>query len=227
MRRSSADLCNFTPLVEGRRDVMQAMLREFLVEPPEIESVTRTVGWLGIDFFVTFDDRGVAFNFSDADAEVGDEFIEGCELGGGRPVAIEITDEANTQRDIIEVVAGDVSAVDLAGPAVANFDFSIARGVAITNDKVVGEAVLHLADVTVVDIKDAGISLPGSAVVHDDIFPAFAFHDGLVDCFSGAGREVAPAFEEAVEERPARRFVPLMFLQAGFFDQDRRIERRA
>ena len=38
---------------------------------------------------------------------------------------IEVTDEADTEGDIIEVVAVDMAALDLATPAVADLDFAV------------------------------------------------------------------------------------------------------
>ena len=146
------------------------------MEPAERESVAWTVGRLGVDFLVAFDDRRFPFNFPDSDAEVGDELVEGAELGVGRLVPVEIANETDAQGNVVEVVAGNVSAVDLAGPAVADFDFPIACGIAVADDKVVGEAILHLADIPVVNIKDSSVSLSGSAVVNNNIFPAATFH---------------------------------------------------
>lgn len=57
-------------------------------------------------------------------------------LGGG--VAIEIAYETNTQSDVVQVIARNMTAIDLPGPAVADFDLSIPRGISIADDEVVG-----------------------------------------------------------------------------------------
>ena len=65
-----------------------------------------------------------------------------------------------------------MAAVDLAPPAIAHFDLAVARGSAIADDEMIGEPVLHPANIPVVIIENAGVTLPSATVVHDDKSPA-------------------------------------------------------
>jgi len=174
---------------------------------------------------MALDDGWLALDFSDATAEIGDEFVDGRELGFGRLVAIEVTDKADSESDIVEVIAGDVATVDLPGPAIADFDFAIARGISITDDEVISEAVLHFPHSPVIDIKDPGIPLPGPAVVNNYVFPTAALDPRLIDGLADCRSEIAPAFEEAGECWTGRGFEALVLLESGFLDDNRRIER--
>ena len=68
----------------------------------------------------------------------------------------------------------NVASVDLTPPAVANFNFAVTGGGAVADDEMVGEPVAHPANIMVIVVEDAGVALPGSAVVHDDKSPAVA-----------------------------------------------------
>ena len=70
----------------------------------------------------------------------------------------------------------NMAAVDLATPAIADFDFAISRRSTVANDEMIGEAVLHPTNMLVVIIKDSRITLPRAAIVHDDKLPPASFH---------------------------------------------------
>ena len=103
-------------------------------------------------------------------------------FGGGVP--IEIAYETNAQSDVVQVIARNMTAIDLPSPAVADFDLSIPRGISIADDEVVGEAVLHFAHASVIHIENTGVSLAGTAVVNDDVFPATTLDLCVVDGFT-------------------------------------------
>jgi len=173
---------------------------------------------------VAFDNRLFAFDFADAPAEVGDEFVDGGKLGFCWLIAIEVPNEADPKGDIVEVIAGNVPAVDLAGPAVANLDFAIARRVPVANDEVICEPVLHFANSPVIHVKDPGVPLPGSAVVNDDVFPPTALDPGLIDGLPDGRGEVSPALEKPGELRASWGFKSLVFIKPGFLDDNRRVK---
>ena len=79
--------------------------------------------------------------FYGALAQVPDEFVQGLELLGGGLFLVEITNKADAQGDIVQVVAVDMAPVDLFFPAVAHLDLTIARGGAVADDKVVSQPV--------------------------------------------------------------------------------------
>lgn len=163
---------------------------------------------------MSFDNRGASFDLTDALAKVAYKFIECVHLRFCGFVAVQVTDEADSKGDIVEVIARDVSAIDLAGPAVPDLDLPIARGFAVANDKVVGEAILHFSNTSMVIVKDASVSLSGAAVVNDDVFPATAFYLGFIDCTANRWSQVAPTLEGPEIESLFWRFVAGVILQA-------------
>lgn len=107
----------------------------------------------------------------------------------------------------------DVAAVDLAPPALANFDFAVTGGGAVADDEVVSEAVAHPANIVVIVVEDAGVALPGAAVVHDDKPPAVAQHRGAVDLAADRIGEVFVAFPEKMKgKRKTARLLVARFL---------------
>ena len=63
------------------------------------------------------DDDVAAAHLAAAAAQVVDELLERGELGLRGQVAVEIADKADAERDVVQVIAVDVAAVDLARPA--------------------------------------------------------------------------------------------------------------
>ena len=103
-------------------------------------------------------------------------------LGGS--ISIEIAYETNAESDVIQVIARNMTAIDLPSPAVTDFDLSIPRGISIADDEVVGEAILHFAYPPVINIENSSVPLAGAAVVNDDVFPATALDLCVVDGFT-------------------------------------------
>ncbi len=130
-------------------------------------------------------DLGVSVALAAAFAQIADEFFAGIELRLGRLLPVKIADQANTQRDIIQIIAVHMAAVDLPPPTIADLDRAVARRGAVADDEVIGQPVPHSPHIAMVIIEGAGVALPRAAVVHDDEFPACALHlctaDGI-DC---------------------------------------------
>ena len=59
-------------------------------------------------------------------AQVINQFFARFELAAGGLIAIEIADEANSERDVVQIIAVNVAAVDLSPPAIADLDFAVA-----------------------------------------------------------------------------------------------------
>lgn len=110
--------------------------------------------------------------------QVTDQFFTGIELGLGRLITIEIADQTNAERDIVEVIAVNVASVDLATPAVTHFDLAVASGATVANDKMVSQPVFHSPDPAMVIIKYPGVTLSRSTVVYDNEFPAVICNGG-------------------------------------------------
>lgn len=114
----------------------------------------------------------------------------------------------------------DVAAVDLFAPAGADLDFTVARGRAVADDKLVGKAVVHLADIGVIVVKCLRVALPRSAVVDDQIAPARFLYGSAVDLFANGLWQIFPAGKPAEEgcglEAGLR-------IESRFFDDQRRL----
>ena len=65
-----------------------------------------------------------------------------------------------------------MAAINLAPPAIAYFDLPVAGRCSVSDDEVIGKTVLHAADMLVIIIEYARVSLPGAAIVHHNELPA-------------------------------------------------------
>ena len=128
-------------------------------------------------------DRVVIVDLAAALPQVADELLATLELRARRLVTIEIADQANAERDIIQVITVHMPAVDLPAPAIAHFNLAIARRCPVANDEVISKSIAHPAHISVVVIEDARIALPGAAVVHYNKLPAAPLHPRATDFF--------------------------------------------
>ena len=87
-------------------------------------------------------------------------------------IAVEIADQTNPERDVVQVIAVDVAAVDLTPPTIAHFDLAVAGRSSVANHEMISKSVLHPTNMPVVIIERGRVSLTSSAVVHDDVLPA-------------------------------------------------------
>lgn len=140
-----------------------------VVEPGVGKIISRTVrgpAWR-VDFAVRFDHGPFVIHFADTLAQVAEELIERVELFLSGFFLVEVADQTDAESDVVQVVTVYMPAVDLSAPAITNFDLAISGGRSIADNELVGEAVWHLADVGVVELKCFGVALPCSAVVDD------------------------------------------------------------
>jgi hypothetical protein len=75
---------------------------------------------------VWFNRDGAPVRFSAAFSQITNQFFASVELRFGRLIPIKVADETDAERDIVEIIAVNMSAVDLPAPTVAHFDFAIA-----------------------------------------------------------------------------------------------------
>ena len=120
-----------------------------------------------------------------------------------------------------------VSAVDLAAPAIADFDLAIPSGCPVPDHEMISEAVLHPAHVPMVIIKHARVPLPRAAIVHYDELPATPFHWRASDCFDYGSRQVTvvartarPRPETSSRWRRRRRLEALVLFETRLFDHN-------
>ena len=104
--------------------------------------------------------------------QIFNQLFAGLELGARWLIAIEISDKANAEADVVHVIAMDMAAAHLPNPAIADLDLAVSRRSAIADHEMIGEPVLHSPDPAMVVVKHLGASLPRPAVVNNDEFPA-------------------------------------------------------
>ena len=119
-----------------------------------------------------FHDGVVIVDLAATLAQITDQFLAAIELGARGLIAIEIADQANAKRDVVQVITVHVAAVDLPAPAIAYFDFAVAGGGAVADDEMIGETVSHPANISMVIIENGRVPLSCAAVVHDNELPA-------------------------------------------------------
>ena len=126
-------------------------------------------------------DRPMIADFAAALSQIADQLFATIELGARGLIAIEISDQANSQRNVVQIITVNVSTVDLPAPAITDFDLPIAGRCAISDHKMVSKPVLHPAKVSMVIIESGCVSLPRAAVMHDDVLPSAARYRGTID----------------------------------------------
>lgn len=109
-------------------------------------------------------------------AQEANEFFASVQLRARWLVAIKIAYQTNAERNVVQIIAVHVAAVDLTPPAITHFDLTVTRGSSIANHEVVGKTVLHPADLAMIIIKNARVPLPRAAVMHHNELPAVSFH---------------------------------------------------
>ena len=129
-----------------------------------------------------------AVSFAAAFPQVANQFFARIELRFRRLVAVEITDEADSQRNVVQKITVNVTAINLTPPSIAHLDLTIPARSAISDYKVIGEPILHAADTTMVIIEHARVTLSRAAIMHDDELPPIVGHWGAPDFFNHGTR---------------------------------------
>jgi len=173
------------------------------MKPAVRKAVSWAVGGLWVDLLVGVDDGLAPLGLPDPVSKIGDQLVESPDLGLGGLVTVEVADQANAERNVIEVVARDMSAVELSRPPVTDLNGAVSRSVTVPDHEMVGEAILHVADPEVVDVEDPGIPLPCAAVVDNDVFPASPANSSSIDGSPDGGAQVGVTFPRAEEPVPA------------------------
>ena len=150
----------------------------------------------------------MAIDLSAALSQIADQFFTGLQLPACWLIPVEVADQTNAKSDVIQVIAVDVTAIDLATPAIANFDFAVSSGGSISDNEMISKAVLHAADVAVVIIKNSRASLPSPAVVHNNELPAPPHHWRTI-VLRGSERAPERAEESAAVRSLDRREIPI------------------
>ena len=114
-------------------------------------------------------------------SQITNQFFATIELCSGRLVAVEIADQTNAERDVVQIITVNVAAVDLTSPPIPNFNLTVAGGSAVADHEMIREPVLHSPKMAMVIIERGGVSLTRSAVVDDDVLPAAARNWRAID----------------------------------------------
>ena len=175
------------------------------------------------------DDGVMRIYFPAAFTQIIDQLFACLQLTARRLSAIEIAYQANAERDVVQIVAVHVPAVDLAPPAIAHLDFAVASRGAVTDNEMIGESVFHPANMAVVIIESAGAALSCATVMYDNELPAAPHYRRPVDFISHRPRKVPIGNFRPRPEPPAttwrrarRRFVTLIAEKYGLLNIDLR-----
>ena len=117
-----------------------------------------------------------SIDFAATLSQVTDEFFTRIELRARWLIAIKIADQADAERNIVQIIAMHMPPIDLAPPAIADFDLPIASGCSVPNHEMIRKTILHSPDMPMIIVKRARVSLPGAAIVDDYELPASAFY---------------------------------------------------
>jgi hypothetical protein len=132
--------------------------------------------------------------FPDTFAQVIGQFLQRFVLRPGWPGTVEIPDQADTERNVVQIIAMDVAAIDLTGPAASNFNLAVSGGASVTDHKMICQAIPHLSSISMVIIKNLRIPLSSSAVVHHDVTPAAFLHRSTVNCVKNRSGKIFVAW---------------------------------
>ena len=158
-------------------------------------------------------------------AQITDEFVARVELCARWLIAVKVAYQTNAERNVVQIIAVHVAAVDLSPPAVAHFDLAVAGGSAVADHEMVGKAILHPANMSMIIIKNVRVPLPRTAVMHHNKLPAAPLHWRASDSINDRSSEItvvglpAPRPETgSARRRRWRRLEALVFLDTGLFD---------
>ena len=128
--------------------------------------------------------NGTAVGFTATFSQVSDQLLARVELSAGRLIAIEIANQADSERDVVQKVTVHMATVNLTTPSIANLDFTVAGRSAVSDHEVIGQTVLHAANAAMIIVKNTGIALSRAAVMHHDEFPTVARDRRAPDFFN-------------------------------------------
>lgn len=98
-------------------------------QPSQVETVTGAIGRLWINLLVAANRSDLSFGLSDPPPKVVNKLLKRGGLRCRRARTVEVTDQTNPDRDAVEVIARNMTAVDLTGPSAANLNLAVAGAV--------------------------------------------------------------------------------------------------
>lgn len=153
-------------------------------------------------------------------AQVANQFFARFELRAGGLIPIKVADQANPERDVVQVIAVHVSAIDLTAPAIAHFYQAVAARCSVTDHEMISKAIPHAAHLSMIIIERARVSLPRSTIVDDDKLPAPPLYRRAANRVDNRTCQIAirfgaaqrPGPKASARRRRRRRFKTLVFL---------------
>ena len=124
-----------------------------------------------------------ALGLAAAVAQIANEFLARVELCARGLVPIEIAHQTNAERDVVQIIAMHVAAVDLTPPALTDFDLAVTGRRSVTDHEMIRKTVLHPANMSMVVIEHARVALSRAAVMYDNELPPTPFHRCAPDRF--------------------------------------------
>ena len=85
---------------------------------------------------------------------------------------VEVSDQANSNGDMVQGFCGKMAAVELLFPSVPYCNFAFSHAAAVADHKMVREAILHVADFAVIPVHSLNRARVYGTVVDDDVPPA-------------------------------------------------------
>ena len=151
--------------------------------------------------------------------QVTNELFARFELSASRLIAIEVANQTNSERNVVEIIAVDVATVDLPSPTVAYFDLAVAGRRSVADHKMISKPVLHSANMTMIIIEHRRVPLTRAAVVHHNELPASTRDRRAIDLCADRRAEVAvtasaaawPAAAKNTGPKASRFFVTIFF----------------
>ncbi len=82
--------------------------------------------------------NGAPVRLAAAFSQVADEFFARIELSARRLAAIEVAHQTDAERDVVQVIAVHVAAVDLTAPAIPYFDLAVTARCSVADHEMIG-----------------------------------------------------------------------------------------
>lgn len=108
--------------------------------------------------------------------------------------------------------------IDLPGPPRPDLHLPVPRAVAVADDKMVGQSILHVPGVPVIIIVSPGVARSSAAVVDDNVLPASTANGCPVDGSTNVFGKISPA---AAKPAARRRCKLSQLLIARLLDRNR------
>src|SRR5688572_29815886 len=109
-------------------------------------------------------------------------------LPRGGPFLLEVADQANPDAGHVELLARQMSALDLFFPPVADGNLAVAHAASVPDEKMIRHAIFHVALLAMETIDPARCGGSRGGVMNHNVLPGAAYRNGA-ELFVGFGSE--------------------------------------